>query len=561
MRNFIAYIKTKTQDFRRSHRILFSVVLGFCVLIVAAIICIRFFIDEPLRQTVERNVNKSLKGYTARIAKLHFQPIGLSVDLVDATIIQDEHPDPPVLHIPLLHASVHWGALLHGRLVGDFLLDKPQLRLDLRQAKKEVADKTPVTDRGWQDALQKVYPLKINVFRINGADITYVDQGPFKPLHLSNVNFEAFDIRNVRSKKADYPSEVHLDGNVFDTGKVVLDGHADFLAKPYPGIKTNFTLQQVELDYFKPIIQRYHFDVRGGVLSSDGTLEYAPDIGMAYLKNVTVDKVQIDYVHQAATAKAEDEVGGQVVKKAKELHNRPDVLVRVDQFDVKNGQLAYTNKATTPEYRLFFSDVDLRVTNLSNQNSEGTSTGRFRGKFMGDGPTLINLAWRPAGNGSDFNFDLRIENTDMTKLNQLVKAYGNFDVTAGTFAMYSEVSVNNGEINGYIKPFFKDVKIYDPQQEANKPFLHKVKEGLIATLAWVVTNKPKQDIATTIDLRGKLGSPEYSSWQAFGGMLRNAFIQALRPGLENKTPVTREPPKEEPKAPSSPVAANSRKAA
>jgi len=279
------------------------------------------------------------------------------------------------------------------------------------------------------------------------------------------------------------------------------------------------------------------------------------------LKNVTVDKVQIDYVHQAATAKAEDEVGGQVVKTAKELHNRPDVLVRVDQFDVKNGQLAYTNKATTPEYRLFFSDVDLRVTNLSNQNSEGTSTGRFRGKFMGDGPTLINLAWRPAGNGSDFNFDLRIENTDMTKLNQLVKAYGNFDVTAGTFAMYSEVSVNNGEINGYIKPFFKDVKIYDPQQEANKPFLHKVKEGLIATLAWVVTNKPKQDIATTIDLRGKLGSPEYSSWQAFGGMLRNAFIQALRPGLENKTPVTREPPKEEPKAPSSPVAASSRKAA
>jgi len=535
MSGFINFLKTKTP--RISRRQLFiALAITAAVLIVVIVAYVRIFVDEPLRRTVEHNVNQRLKGYTARIGVLHFHPLRLSLDLEDTTIVQDAHPEPPVAHIPLLHAGVHWRALLHGRLVADFLIDNPKFNINLRQAKKEVEDKTPVTNRGWQDALQEIYPLKINVFTVENADITYVDEGPFKPLRLSKVNFQAYDIRNTRSKQSTYPSEIHLDGIVFDSGRVVLDGRADFLAKPIPGIKSDFSLQQVELDYFKPIIQRYHVDVRKGILSSEGMFEYASDTKVTYLKHITIEKVQIDYVHQPQTAQDEAVIGEQVAQTAKKLHNNSEVLVRVDEVNLKKSDLAYVNKATNPNYRLYFSDLDLKAENLSNQNTQGTATVKAHGKFMGSGPSVIDAAWRPsAKNSSDFNLNLRVENTDMTQMNDLIRAYGNFDVTEGSFSLYSEVAIRSGEINGYIKPFFANVKIYDPQKEANKPFLTKVREGIIAALAWVLTNKPRDEIATSITLTGKLDSPQYSSWEAFVGMLKNAFITALRRDFENRS--------------------------
>ena len=152
------------------------------ILILAVAVFVRFFLDERLRQTIEQNVNSSLKGYTAHIQALHFQPIGFSLDLIDTTIVQDAHPEPPVAHLPLLHASVHWSALLHRRLVSDFEFNRPKLNINLKQARQEAQEKISPSERGWQDALEKVYPLKVNLFRVRDGELTYTDQGPFKPL-------------------------------------------------------------------------------------------------------------------------------------------------------------------------------------------------------------------------------------------------------------------------------------------------------------------------------------------------------------------------------------------
>src|ERR1700704_5830693 len=53
-------------------------------------------------------------------------PAGLApLALRDAGIVQRAHPDPPVANIGRLYASVHWRALLAGRVVGDILIDRP----------------------------------------------------------------------------------------------------------------------------------------------------------------------------------------------------------------------------------------------------------------------------------------------------------------------------------------------------------------------------------------------------------------------------------------------------
>src|SRR5262249_48106391 len=127
----------------------------------------------------------------------------------DVVVTQDEHPDPPMLQLERLSASVHWRALLSGKLVGDVELIRPSVYLNLPQARKEINDPTPVKERGWQDALQAVYPLQINHFEIRDGEATYIDRGPFKPLRVRDLQLVATDIRNRRSDRP-YPSDVRF---------------------------------------------------------------------------------------------------------------------------------------------------------------------------------------------------------------------------------------------------------------------------------------------------------------------------------------------------------------
>src|SRR5438094_1253004 len=157
---------------------------------------IEFLIDEPLRRYTETKMNRALKGYTARIGKLNFHPLGFSLDLDDVVVTQDEHPEPAVIRLERLSASVHWRALLSGKLVGDIELVKPAVYVNLPQAKKEIDDPTPVRERGWQDAIEAIYPLKVNHVETQQGDVTDVDQGPFETLHIRSLNLLHADHRD-----------------------------------------------------------------------------------------------------------------------------------------------------------------------------------------------------------------------------------------------------------------------------------------------------------------------------------------------------------------------------
>src|SRR2546425_13254155 len=73
-------------------------------------------------------------------------------------------------------------------LVADFEMVRPIFYVDLTHVRREAADDRPVEKRGWQDALEAMYPLKINQCRVREGEFTYVDEGPFKPLRVTKVN-------------------------------------------------------------------------------------------------------------------------------------------------------------------------------------------------------------------------------------------------------------------------------------------------------------------------------------------------------------------------------------
>lgn len=506
--------------------------LPLAVIVLLAIVA-AFFIDEPLRKRMEADLNQRLKGYTVRIGRLDFHPIGFSLDLEDSVISQTAHPDPPVASIPNLTASVEWRALLFGRLVAGFQIDQPKIYINLKQLQEEVEDKVPVKEKGWQDALQAIYPLKIDHFEINGAELTYVDQGPFRPLHLRNINLTAENIRNVRSPDRVYPSRVHLAADVFEKGKLVLDGNADFLAEPHVAFKAEVDLQQIELDYFKPMTRRQNFNVSGGTLSGKGRMEYAARARTIEIPTVTIERVKLDYIQKTDTS-ATEKAAKKINQAAKEHADDPTFKLNVDEVRVIQSELGFVSKAKQPGYRVFLKDASLTLKNFSNQSEERPGVAAVRGKFMGDGDARADVKFQADPKGPDLDLTVAIEPTDMRLMNDLFRAHGNFDVVRGLFSFYSEIMVRDGIVKGYMKPLFKDADVYDNRQDKEKGIFRKLYEGVVGGISWLLQNTPRDEVATQITISGKLSNPETSTWETIIGLIQNAFFKAILPGFERE---------------------------
>ena len=520
-------------DVRRIPRrwLVVGAVLG---VVLAIIFGAAFLIDEPLRRYTEAKVNRALKGYTAHIGTLNFHPIGLSLDVADLVVVQDAHPDPPVASIPLLSASVHWRALLHGRLVSDFLIDRPTLHVNLAQARAEIASPTPVKERGWQEALEAIYPLKVNHFRVKEADVTYVDRGPFKPLRLRHLNIDATNIRNVKSKEREYPSDVELDAAVFEAGHVSGKGRADFLAEPNPTFRGSVTLQKIELDYFKPITNRYNLEVNKGTLSAEATLESAKQFTDVDIAKATISGIQVDYIHTAQTAAVEQERRTVATQTVRETSNAPELRYSVRELRIEHGTFGFLNKAASPTYRIFFTDTDLTLSNFSNQKAEGVAKAHLTGKFMGTGTATAEASFRAETAEPAFDLSARIENVELTTMNELLRAYGKFDVTAGHFFFYSEIRVHDGVVTGYVKPLFKDMVVYDPEQDKHKTFVRKMYEKVVGGVSRVLQNRPREEVATRADISGPLENPKVSTVEVIVKLVQNAFFKAILPGLDRE---------------------------
>jgi hypothetical protein len=161
-------------------------------------------------------------------------------------------------------------------------------------------------------------------------------------------------------------------------------------------------------------------------------------------------------------------------------------------------------------------------------------TVRITGKLQGSGQTVVTLAMRPENHGPDFDLNARIEDVELPKLNDLLRATAKFDVAAGQLSVFAEAKVQNGHVQGYVKPLFKDLKVYEKEKDADKKFSQKVKEKAIDVAGKILKNHPRKEVATVVPIAGPIENPQAGTWPTIAGLIRNAFFKAILPGFERE---------------------------
>ena len=101
------------------------------------------------------------------------------------------------------------------------------------------------------------------------------------------------------------------------------------------------------------------------------------------------------------------------------------------------------------------------------------------------------------------------------------------------FFFYSGALRQERLITGYVKPVFKDMKIYGSDQEKGKPVhLRKVYERLVRRRRQGLENRSREEVATKSDVSGRIDNPGVSVVDVVLRLVQNAFFKAILPGFD-----------------------------
>jgi hypothetical protein len=210
-------------------------------------------------------------------------------------------------------------------------------------------------------------------------------------------------------------------------------------------------------------------------------------------------------------------------------------LMPIDINTVKfnEGKLTYQDFASNPKVNIYIHHMQGEVRNLRNVVNASEplpSTLYVTGDSIGNGHLEIKGKMNILKDVPDMDLLAQLENVNLPALNNYSNAYADFDFKSGDFSLYSEFIVKNENVSGYIKPIARHIAIIDLRKTSNP--IKLVWESIVATVITLFTNHTHDQFATKINLEGRLDNINTDTWSAIGGILHNAFISALKRGLD-----------------------------
>lgn len=218
------------------------------------------------------------------------------------------------------------------------------------------------------------------------------------------------------------------------------------------------------------------------------------------------------------------------------------IPIRLDEVKVDDGTVTFRNFVSEPRVDIKAIRVNAVVTNLTNADRSGgrrVADMHATAQVLGEAPLETSASFDPLGNAADFTFKLRVLRIDLTRLNDLARAYARLDFASGHGDFVMELDARDGRLDGYAKPLFHDMKIFswkqDVEDEHENPF-ELAWQALAQGITSIFTNHDKDQFATRVPISGRIDDKKIGTWRAIVNVLHNAFVKAYTPQLENLKP-------------------------
>jgi hypothetical protein len=261
----------------------------------------------------------------------------------------------------------------------------------------------------------------------------------------------------------------------------------------------------------------------------DLSIEWKSLLKGSFVSEIIFDEPLVNFVN----AKEEDENLADDTADFKTLL-KDLIPITINHFEVNNGEVHYIDPNSSPSIDVFMDNIRVVANNLSSVNKDKkllpaniSAVGKIYGGNFDLNMDLDALAQQPT-----FDLNAELKRLNMVKVNDMLRAYANFDVKKGNYGLYMEFAARKGKFNGYVKPIIKGLDVVQWNKEEGD--IGQIAwETLIGTTAEIFQNQSKEQLATKLNIEGEFNDPNLHIWEAVTNVLRNAFWQALKPSLEN----------------------------
>lgn len=214
--------------------------------------------------------------------------------------------------------------------------------------------------------------------------------------------------------------------------------------------------------------------------------------------------------------------------------------LRIDRLAVIDGEMHFRNYTAEPNVDIYLRDIDLVVRNLTNSarvSETLAATLSGTGQAMRSGRFNIEMRFNPLESRPTYELAFELKELKLPELNSYLRYYLGVIARDGQFSLSAESVAREGWFRGYVKPVVKELDILKIKQDT-KSVGETIKAFFVKIMAQIFENKAAEQLATKIEFSGRFEDPEISIWEAVVRFLRNAFVEALQPGLEGSVSPT-----------------------
>ncbi len=209
--------------------------------------------------------------------------------------------------------------------------------------------------------------------------------------------------------------------------------------------------------------------------------------------------------------------------------------LQINRLEIENGSIFFYDFTTKPEVDIHLKQLHLLATNLNNADKQTValpSHMKATAVSIGNGQLTINMDINVLKEIPDLDMDMKFESINMPALNDFFFAYAKVDVEKGVFNIYSELTIEDGILKGYVKPLAQDVKIASWKND-KQDGLNLVWQSIVGFFVEIFTNQEKDQFATKADLAGDLNDVKTKTWPTIWNIFKNAFVKAFEKNTDN----------------------------
>ncbi|MET0635482.1 MAG: DUF748 domain-containing protein [Chitinophagaceae bacterium] len=261
----------------------------------------------------------------------------------------------------------------------------------------------------------------------------------------------------------------------------------------------------------------------------DLSVEWSALFNGEIVAEINVDRPVMNFVKGPSKATSQTDIDDDWTQVVDKL-----IPFKLNRFEVNNGEAHYRDLHSSPKVDIVAKNIHIVAENLSNAKHQKellpSTVTATAGVY--EGQLSFNMKLDALNKVPTFDFNAKMTSLNLVNLNDFLKAYGNFDVEKGSLSLYTEAAARDQAFKGYVKPLITDTDVVSWKNDKDKP-LQFVWESVVGGITWLFTNHKKDQLATRADFEGRFDNPNFDFWSIIGQILRNAFIQALYPSLEN----------------------------